>query len=416
MITVKAKTTGNCYCRMFVPLLGLCLIFFQVSVLSAAGNKQTLLQLIRHGGYLVQSLDRSLSHRENDLFIPGSTLKIATTLMALDILGEDFRFPTHFYIDSDQNLYIKGFGDPFLISEEILKICGQLKRSGLSRVNHLFLDDSQFDIEPPAPGAGNSANPYDAPNGAIAVNFNSVAVHKAADGSLRSGEPQTPDLPIMQKLEPFISSGDERIQIGLLAEDTTLPPHLEYAAELFTAQLIKTGIEVTGTANKKKTPKELKPLLVYRSSKTLLEVLHDCLHYSNNFVANQVLLSCTAYINDSPATWSEARTIFTDYLYKNLGLSPKEVVVMDGSGLSRDNRMSPKAAITILEKFVKYSFMLTPKAYALVKSGTLEGVYCYAGYFEAKEKSIPFVIFLNQPENNRDRVLKELQRLVLQPL
>lgn len=411
---VKPKDRGNSCCRLFALLPCLCVIFFQISV-SVASNSQTLPRLIKNGGYLVQSQDIRLSCRENDLFIPGSTLKIATALMALDILSEDYRFPTHFYLDSDNNLYIKGFGDPYLTSEEVLKICGQLKRSGLTRVKSIFLDDSQFDLKNPTPGGGSSTNPYDAPNGAIAVNFNSVAVRKSTGGSLRSGESQTPDLPILQKLGPFVSPGIERVQIGLLAGHTTLPPHLEYAGELFKAQLIKTGIDVTGTAIEKTTPATLKPFLVHRNSKTLLEVLHGCLHYSNNFIANQVLLCCAIQLQGMPATWAKARTTFTDYLYKNLSLSQKEIVVIDGSGLSRDNKMSPKAAITILERFTKYSFMLSSKDHAVTKSGTLEGVYCYAGYFYPKGHPIPFAIFLNQPKNNRDGVLKELQRMVSQP-
>ncbi|HGY11195.1 MAG TPA: D-alanyl-D-alanine carboxypeptidase, partial [Desulfobacterales bacterium] len=57
-------------------------------------------------------------------FIPASILKILTSLAAIHILGEDYRFPTDYFFDADsKNLYIKGFGDPLFISEVIEQLC-----------------------------------------------------------------------------------------------------------------------------------------------------------------------------------------------------------------------------------------------------------------------------------------------------
>ena len=54
--------------------------------------------------------------------MPASILKIFTSLVALHYLGDDYRFPTEFYLDGQSNLKIKGYGDPLLISEVIAKI------------------------------------------------------------------------------------------------------------------------------------------------------------------------------------------------------------------------------------------------------------------------------------------------------
>ena len=64
------------------------------------------------------------SQNREKLFIPASILKILTSLAALDLLGPDCRFSTAWYLDPDsKNLYLKGFGDPLLISEIIEELC-----------------------------------------------------------------------------------------------------------------------------------------------------------------------------------------------------------------------------------------------------------------------------------------------------
>ncbi len=57
------------------------------------------------------------SRNAEKLLVPASTLKILTALVALHYLGEDFRFVTECYSDKDNNLKIKGFGDPLFVSD-----------------------------------------------------------------------------------------------------------------------------------------------------------------------------------------------------------------------------------------------------------------------------------------------------------
>ena len=49
--------------------------------------------------------------------VPASILKVLTALSALHYLGPDFRFQTDFYLDGDDNLIVRGSGDPLLVSE-----------------------------------------------------------------------------------------------------------------------------------------------------------------------------------------------------------------------------------------------------------------------------------------------------------
>lgn len=400
--------------RVIFTLLAV-LSFTSLHIVPATGNAtETIFQnsdLITNGGYLVRSATKTISYRENDTFLPASTLKILTSLAAFDLLTPEFRFETHFYLDTNQNLYIKGYGDPFLTSEEILNICFFLKQRGVNKVNTVFLDDSSFSLQKKTPGASNSNNPYDAPNGALAVNFNTLSIHKLADGTILSAEPQTPMLPIMRLLGDDLPSGIQRINIRKAPGANQLPMQLQYVGELFCAKLRQAGITVKGAFQSRRVPLSLQPIYVHKNSKTLQEVMKECLHYSNNFIANQVFLYCGLKKRGEPATWNKARQFMTNYLAKVLTLSPQRISVQDGSGLSRENKINANALVTILEHFRPYSSLLNKRDETLIKSGTLQGVYCYGGYFTANEEVVPFAILLNQKENTRDELLRRLHDL-----
>ena len=76
------------------------------------GNTDAVLVSDSHGRTL---FSKNADHR----LVPASTLKILTALAALHYLGPDHRFITEFYMDHNNNLFVKGYGDPLLISEVI---------------------------------------------------------------------------------------------------------------------------------------------------------------------------------------------------------------------------------------------------------------------------------------------------------
>jgi D-alanyl-D-alanine carboxypeptidase/D-alanyl-D-alanine-endopeptidase (penicillin-binding protein 4) len=98
----------------------------------------------------------------------------------------------------------------------------------------------------------------------------------------------------------------------------------------------------------------------------------------------------------------------TEFYRNKLGLSEKDIVVREGSGLSRQNRVTPKAMLVILEAFKPHAGLLPFENNCLRKSGTMSGVYGYAGYFAGARGLDSFVLLLNQPKNTRDQVLELL--------
>ncbi len=365
--------------------------------------------LIQEGGFVVEGSSPPLQHRQDILFTPASTLKIFTCLAAIEKLGKNFRFETHFFLDDKNNLYVKGFGDPFLTSETLAAICARLKKLNLLRVNTLYLDDSSFNLKDEStPLPGNSSNPYDAPSGALAVNFNALPVKVDQNGTISSGEPQTPLLPLMGEAAIGLPSGFHRLNIATLGQSSTISPALRYVGELFSTLLQKEKINLINGFSAKTVPATLSPIYIHKSEQTLLETTRACLLYSNNFIANQLFLRLGMQTYGGPATWKKSRDFMGHYAINSLMLSPQSFTIKDGSGLSRENKITASALITALNKFKPYAHLLNKRGSILLKSGTLEGVYCYAGYFKNSTRIDAFVILLNQHLNNRELLLNAL--------
>lgn len=373
-----------------------------------ASCRDGVLNLITNGGYMVDDGSGRWQYREQELFIPASTLKILTSLAALELLGPDYRFATHFFLDGRHNLYIKGYGDPLLTPAALLDIGRKLAGLGIRRLRSIRLDASAFDLRDETASDENSANSYDAPNGALAVNFNALPVLLADNGAVSSGEPETPLLPLMREVGSRLAPGFHRLNIAMLPGTAGKSRALRYVAELFSAQLQQVGITIQEPWQEETVPPGLRPILMYQGSASLSEIVGECLKYSNNFIANQLYLACGTKTCGLPATWKKSRQALSTYCATTLGLSPDQMVMVEGSGLSRQNRISPATLIEILNRFKPFAPLLSRRNAIAVKSGTLLGVYCYAGYFEKGTALVPFALLLNQPENTRDQLLQAL--------
>jgi D-alanyl-D-alanine carboxypeptidase/D-alanyl-D-alanine-endopeptidase (penicillin-binding protein 4) len=166
--------------RLLAGLLAL-LISVMISTPLQATEKASLRKIrsmVHNGSVILMSEtgERLVSINADRLFVPASIIKIVNAMIALDLLGEAFRFSTGLYTNEYGDLAIKGFGDPFLVSDEIRIIARQLKKNGVSRINRIMLDHSYFTDDLSIPGLSKTSNPYDAINGALVVNFNTIHV------------------------------------------------------------------------------------------------------------------------------------------------------------------------------------------------------------------------------------------------
>ncbi|NTV12545.1 MAG: peptidase S13 [Desulfobulbaceae bacterium] len=403
---------NNCqkWCAFPVVFFLLALITPQSSLAAtnASFGKATarLAALVNNGGYAVTRDGRLLAAKNLDQsLVPASTAKLATSLAALDELGPDYRFRTEIYQDQADNLYLKGYGDPFLVSEEVASLLKELRQTGLTTINSIFLDETAFALETEVDGRDGTLNPYDVGPAALVVNFNTINLRVKAPGTMESAEPQTPLLPLMLELGRKLPVGEHRINVTAKPEGPVL-----LAGQLFRVFQHQAGIAGAGDYGRRTVPVGARRLLVHYSQRNLTELVQGLLEYSNNFTANQIFLALGAEKFGYPATWAKSRRAMADYLSRD-PLLASGIYLEEGSGLSRRNRVTVRAMLRVLELFRDHAELLSEKERCLLKSGTLSGVYAYAGYLPCPNGRDRIVIILNQERNKRDEILEILWRI-----
>ena len=397
--------------KMFRLILGTGIIILLSSVLWAANPSQSKLNiqlksLVRNGSVLIANEQQVLYRyppNKNPLLIPASVLKYATALSALHYFGSEYSFNTEFYIDQNNSLIIKGKGDPFLVSEEWQRIAQKISLlpDVPKKMQGLFFDTSLFSENIKIPGISFSNNPFDAHNGALVVNFNTVFVKVDSKGHVTSAEKQTPLTPLARRLAKKLSPGAHRI---------SLKPNLSFT---YSGELIKSFFRKKGFSfeNKNVALRSVRngDHLFYTHSNvlTLKEVIAGMLRFSNNFTANQLLLTIGMQRYGPPATLEKGTRALTKYLRKEVKLPTEQFKLVEGSGISRKNRLTPEAIWQLLKAFAPYQNLLHEENGVLLKTGTLRGVYTMAGYLPGTQP-LYFAIFLNQSQNYRNKILQIL--------
>ncbi len=338
------------------------------------------------------------------LLIPASILKLITVLAAMENLGGDYRFRTEFFLDEDRNLIIKGYGDPMLISERIATIAVRLARE-LPSFHRLMVDDTYFAPRPNVPGRSVSGQPYDAPNGALCVNFNTVAFRRN-QGRWVSDEPQTP---LLEAVIPRIeASGLTSGRITLVADSTEA---LAYSGGLFRYFFEQAGIvSKDGVGRGRVDPEKDRLIWRYRSEDDLGQIARDLLTFSNNFIANQILLVMGAEIHGPPATVEKGLRVLRKYCRDELGMTAGNIV--EGSGISRRNRISARVMMTALERLEPHHTLLRQiRGWQFYKTGHLKGIRTRAGYLTSSRGGhYRFVVMLNTPGKTPHGIMKVLER------
>ncbi len=337
--------------------------------------------------------------------VPASTLKVLTALAALNHFGPSYQFRTGFYMDAKGNLKIKGFGDPLLVSEVLHQIAIILARK-IDSIQNIILDDTYFAAQIRVPGCDNTTNPYDAPIGALCANFNTVAFKRKKNGRVYSTENQTPMIPFMvnQIRTQGLKSGRRTFTHD--SKEAAL-----YVGELLRYFLKKGGVKTGGTIRLGSVSPEDTLIFTYRSTFPMETVVEKMLHSSSNFMANQIFVALGASVYGPPGTLAKGVHATQAYIKKELGL--KHIKIVEGSGLSRKNRLSAYDMLAILEKFKPYKDLLRRQDHVLYKTGSLNGIRAQAGYIESQRfGSCYFAVFFNRKGSNMKSMVRCLKKAI----
>jgi len=337
-------------------------------------------------------------------FVPASVTKIVTAWLALAVLGGDYRFQTRFYLDKNRVLYVRGGGDPFLVSEELALLAPPLVAAiGKAPLTGIVLDASYYPADLRVPGIEATNESYDASNSALAVNFNTIyAVRKG--NSVRSAEKQTPITPLA--VSQFRARGPHGRGRISLAQNPKVS--LKYAGELIAAFIEQAGGSVKGKITAGAVPAGLEPVYVHSQSRPLTQILRELLIASNNYIANQIFLEIGAHRLGPPVSLKKSLKVAHDMLaeYK----LADQIHLEEGSGISRGNHFTARGLAQVLKLFAPNANLLHGHDGGTNKTGTLDGVRTLAGY--AKTSSHGQVRFVISLRNNNGAMRFRLLRAI----
>jgi serine-type D-Ala-D-Ala carboxypeptidase/endopeptidase (penicillin-binding protein 4) len=256
-------------------------------------------------GETVYSRNASLS------LLPASNEKLAVTYAALTALGPGFRIETDVLGEGQEigttwegDIVLKGYGDPTLSSTGLADLARQVRAAGITRVTGSVLgDESWFDTRRTAPGWKSSFYIYESPP------LSALIVDRGRFGRFTSHDPA-------------------------LA-----------AATLFRSALARAGVHVAGGAAHGVADDQAEPLASV-DSPTAAAIVRSMDRVSDNFVAEMLVKELGA-VQGTRGTTAAGLAVVTGLL-ASAGVPLDGVQLVDGSGLSLDDRLTPSALASLL--------------------------------------------------------------------
>ncbi len=402
------------------------------------------------------------------LLNPASTMKILTSAAALRTLGPAYRFTTDVSHDGDLttagvlngNLYVRGTGDPTFVVEKLWKMVRDLRLAGVERIDgNVIFDDSFHSGGTVLPGWDKPEDvergtPYFATLSALSLNANTVTLMIAP--AVESGSPARVELETPVKgyveIENQIVTGvpgtrrsidvervvsPDGVKLVLtgsipggdpdrLPITRTVPDPTAHFIAAFRAQLDEQGIGVSGRFRRGTVPDDVEHLLLVESP-PMSSILAEMNKRSLNFFAEQVLRTLGAEVLGDGST-DGGLAVVRSYL-DGLGIAPSEVVLVNGSGLSRSGQMAPVVLTAVLTDMARdprvspefaaslaiggtdgtlWSRLRDEPGRLRAKTGTIENVHCLAGYVDAEDGHRYAFAFLVNDHGGRAQAVRDV--------
>jgi D-alanyl-D-alanine carboxypeptidase/D-alanyl-D-alanine-endopeptidase (penicillin-binding protein 4) len=383
---------------------------------------------------------------------PASTMKLVTTYAALDLLGPAYAWKTEAFASGALNdgvltgdLHLRGGGDPKLTYDQFGRLLRQIRNRGVREIRgDLVLDRSAFTISAADPARFDSQpmRPYNVAPDALLVNFKAVTLQLIPDPANKTLtvalEPAPTNLDLVNQVRLGNGNGcgdwKERLRADTFSHGTTtrlvltgvfpqscgeqrwniaVMEHPQFVLGVFLQLWAELGGSLTGGVREGAVPADARALAVLPSP-TLAEVVRDINKFSNNVMARQLFLTLGMEAGRRPASAEDADAAIRSWLDAR-GLGIPELVLENGSGLSRRERISAEGLGRVLQAAWKSSVMPELIAslpvtatdgtmkkrlkqngvagQAHIKTGSLEGVRSIAGYVLDKTGRRWIVVF-----------------------
>jgi len=376
--------------RLAVFLLTLCQLPAAFAAPAAADNSPPapIAAALKRGGLSARGLSiyvQEIGQPEPLLAVaadkprhPASTMKLLTTLATLEELGPAYRWKTEAYTGApirngrlDGDLYLKGYGDPYLVIEQFWLFLRSLRAQGLQEIHgDLVLDQSYFARE-----LGDSAEfdnqplrTYNVLPNALLVNFQAVSFRFLPRPQANRVEIVADPMPANLEIENrvrltqnacngwarhlglkvvqrngqtrVIFIGDYDVACGEHELFRAVSEPSAYILGMFRALWSELGGRFDGGVREQAVPAGAQ-LLYTGYSPPLSDIIRSINKYSNNVMARQLLLTLGAERAGPPGTTEKGIAVIHAWLSRH-GLEFPELVLQNGSGLSREEQISAR--------------------------------------------------------------------------
>lgn len=386
-------------------------LFLFTAVFAAVGD-EAVAEFVKNNGIAPQSVSVKIidladgsviaSHNEKTPLVPASIMKSVTTAALLESVGPDWRYHTRVYVDGPNdlgylrgNIIVEGACDPTLNSDKepfssdiVDEICQALSSKLIKRIEgSIIIDENNFAGDPcPSSWANEDRKKYYG-TGSHALNY---------------GDNAKGDFAVHNPSSTFVSS----LKRGLALN----------------------GIELEG----KDIPEGRRTQIHDHLSAPLDEIMRSCMMRSDNLFAESMLRTYGKVGGSDGSTTEAALQEMSLWEEKKLPLDGVEII--DGSGLSRSNRVTANFMSELLmnmssnphyasffplagqEGTLKKFLAGTPlDSYIAMKTGSMRGIQCYAGY-KLDDDYAPthvIVIIMNDIVKSRDRAKQAAEKMLL---
>ena len=400
---------------------------------------------------------------DNEPMIPASNMKLLTTAAALDVLGLDFVFRTELQLieppatgarpvtsaDQAPTLVVKGDGDPAFGDPVILARHGDggkdldwlldlwtdaLRRQNVSHVAELIIDDRIFErqrVHPTWP-ADQLDRPYCAPVAGLNFFENTLSVY------IQPTQPgQSPDVQLFPAgshitlINRAITGRDDTFAISraLDSSELILRGHVKnrrreplrvavddpplYFGQVLADHLQRAGIRVDAVDAASESWQAPPGHVLHAVQTTMPLILERCNKDSRNLYAESLLKRMGRQFTGTAGSWSNGAAAVRFFLNRRLGSRAAVVRIADGSGLSRDNRVTARLMVDLLEQMYRDPQLGKPfmqslavagqdgtlkkrsqlagrtRSTIIAKSGYINGVVALSGYMLTPAPGIP---------------------------
>ncbi len=414
-----------------------------------------------HIGVVVQSMRTGqiyYSKNANQYFAPASVQKLFTVSSALLNLTPDYRFTTRLLTTGtihqgvlNGNLIFQFNGDPSLTESNVIGLVKKLQTIGIRRiVGNVVIDNTAFNHIPyPAGWLWNDlTSVFAAPLNTVIINRNKFGLSLVP--ARRMGERPTliPHLPpgsatfinemkttrLSERNCPISIISNERNQyllrgclskrLGVQGRSIAIRNMEMFTRSLIRELLQQHGIQFNGRFYSAKTPPNSE-LLAEHLSAPLKTVIVHLLKQSDNLYADALFKKIGEYYDHAPGSWQNGLLAESPILSRNVGINLHNIHLIDGSGLSQYNMVTPNDVAKMLNYIEHNSTLRNTLIPALpiagvdgtlvyrmpmlargdrvhAKTGSMTGVSTLAGFVKTDNRGLlAFVIMINDVPRNR---------------